>query len=96
MSYTASISTIQILKVFIVNTGKSHMSESMLQVAKRVEPELAEKNPNSKDEIWQDRVQQWRNGFMKQAKANAEKNHREEGGMDVRDFSNLLRFLSLG
>ncbi|KAJ9099289.1 hypothetical protein QFC21_004170 [Naganishia friedmannii] len=61
---------------------KSHMSESMLRVAKRAEPELAKKNPDSKDEIWQDRVQQWRNGFMKQAKANAEKNHREQGGMD--------------
>lgn len=59
------------------------MSESMLRVAKRVEPELAEKNSDSKDEVWQDRVQQWRNGFMKQAKENAKQGKREKGGMDV-------------
>ncbi|KAJ9116465.1 hypothetical protein QFC22_004907 [Naganishia vaughanmartiniae] len=61
---------------------KSHMSESMLRIAKRVEPELAERYSNPKDDVWQDRVQQWRNGFMKQAKENAKQGTREKGGMD--------------
>lgn len=63
------------------STGKSHMAKSMLKVCKRVEPDLAEKNPDSKDEVWQDRVQQWRNEFMKNARER--QGDREKGGMDV-------------
>lgn len=66
-------------------TGKSHMAKSMLQVCKRVEPELAEKNSDFKDEVWQDRVQQWRNGFMKNARER--QGDREKGGMDVSSMS---------
>ena len=61
--------------------GKSHMTRSMLAVAKRVEPDAAKEHPEATDEFWQDRVQQWRNGFMKSARAHQGK--REEGGMDV-------------
>jgi hypothetical protein len=60
------------------------MSQSMLKVCKRTEPELAEKHPDSKDEVWQDRVQQWRDGFMKNARARQGK--REKGGMDVSEL----------
>jgi hypothetical protein len=60
------------------------MSQSMLKVCKRTEPELAEKHPDAKDEVWQDRVQQWRNGFMKNARAR--QGNREKGGMDVSEL----------
>ncbi|KAJ9104137.1 hypothetical protein QFC19_004121 [Naganishia cerealis] len=59
---------------------KSHISQSMLRIAGRVEPKLAEKHPDSQDAVWQDRVQQWRNEFMSQAKTKQGK--REKGGMD--------------
>lgn len=53
----------------------------MLSVAKRVEPDASKEHPEATDEFWQDRAQQWRNGFMKSAREHQGK--REEGGMDV-------------
>jgi hypothetical protein len=53
----------------------------MLNVARRTEPEAAKEHPEDTDEFWQDRVQQWRNEFMKSARAHQGK--REDGGMDV-------------
>lgn len=61
--------------------GKSHMTQAMVTVAQRVEPDAAKQHPSPSDEFWQDRVQQWRNEFMKSAKAHQGK--REDGGMDV-------------
>lgn len=58
------------------------MAQQMLRLAHTAEPDTAHAHPDWQDDLWQDRVQQWRNGFMKNARER--QGDREPGGMDVR------------
>lgn len=61
---------------------KSHISKTLLEISKRVDPEAAKAHTQASDAHWQDFAQEWRTGFMKGVKELMGK--REDAGMDVR------------
>ncbi|KAJ9091713.1 hypothetical protein QFC21_007108 [Naganishia friedmannii] len=94
MSNVSNLNDVQWLFFDVFGTvvdWQSHMSRSMLNVAKRVEPVVARKYPDAQDKFWQDRTQQWRTGFMSHIKT--KQGNREEGGIDVWFQSEVHRML---
>jgi hypothetical protein len=61
--------------------GKSHISSTLLEISKRVDPESVKAHSSARDDFWQDRAQAWRTRFMSHIKT--KQGEREAGGMDV-------------